>query len=194
MSRLNFPPSSRRAAALVAVALWPHTAAAHSVLGVSRWWDGALHTLVSPLSVAAVLALAAATCRMKQERSVGLIFAAAVGAFAGSALTPMPYSALIGPAGAVLAGMSAALTFMPGLRTSAILSALIGFSAGVAASPDERLTLEMAAGSGLLVLVLGANAYFAIAWLARLEPVVPRVLGAWCGAIGLMMGLLAIAQ
>lgn len=194
MIRLNCRRSIKPASWVAVGVLASGTASAHSALGASRWWDGSLHVLLSPLSLAALVAMAAALSQTRRETAIGLAFAAGLCGFLAASMLPLASAMAIAPLGAIAAGLVAAMALSPPNAIGLLLAVMVGVSAGLAASPDERLALDMAAGAGFAIVAVSGHAFFLSSWLAKRQPLVPRVAGAWCGAIGLMMGALAFVR
>ena len=159
---------------------------------------GVVHVLVSPLSIAALVALVASCNGIKDPFSVVLgIIAGLAGGLATSAASSFPY--WFSYAGVVVLGLCAVAGFKPGRWAAAALALGAGLTAGHA-SGIESPALPSVVGAGLLLGFLAAAGLSGLQALA--ESTAPsissalllgrRVLGAWAMAIALLTGALAI--
>jgi hypothetical protein len=167
-------------------------AAAHASLGeLAPFWAGAFHVVLTPLAIAALVGLAAATVGGSEALQFEVALVCAAAALGAAALAP-PRLVAAAPAGAALVGVVAAIGWVPRRVAAWTLALAAATSVGLAArpeTPDVWQAIGSGAASGLLVLWLHEG-------LRRLEaraPVVRRVLGAWVAAIALLLGALAIA-
>lgn len=160
---------------------------------------GVVHILVSPLSIAALIALVAGCNRIKDPFSVVLgTMAGLAGGLATSAASSFPY--WFSYAGVVVLGLCAVAGFKPGRWVAAALALGAGLTAGHA-SGIESPALPSVVGAGL---ILGFLAAAGLSGLQALDestaaprirsalPLARRVLGAWAMAIALLTGALAI--
>lgn len=174
--------------------LQPVTAHAHANLGaLPPFWAGALHVLVTPLAVAALLGLAAATVPAAERLQFRIVLATAVPAALTAAFAPLLLVqtawALLAPLAAVLLGGSAALGIAPRAPLGVALALLAAATIGLAALPEPRsVTAALGVGAAVLVAL-----FWLLEGLRRLDarwPVVRRVLGAWVAAFALLVGAL----
>jgi hypothetical protein len=177
------------ALAALALVLAPE-AAAHANLGdLAPFWAGAFHVVLTPLALAALVGLAAATVVTSEALQFEVALLCAAAAFAVAALAP-PSLDSAAPLGAALAGMAAVLAWTPQRLGAWTLACVAAATIGLAARPESANVWEAlgsGAASGLLVLWLHEG-------LRRLEPRAPlvrRVLGAWVTAMALLLVMLA---
>ena len=186
----------RRLALLPVCLLCCAPAWAHGGLkGSSAIWDGALHVMASPLSIAALLG----TATVLGGLHVRLVYAIALVAtlFAGVALLSSgylpPYTAPVLIAVLGLIGVSG---WHPPAIVAMMIAAIAGFAGGLAAELDRPsiFTIMGVLMTEAIVTVGLLTAYQDIADLKRVAPILPiakRVLGSWIAAIGLLMTTLA---
>lgn len=183
----------RVAPALLLAAL-PATAHAHANLGeLPAFWAGALHLLLTPLAVASLLGLAAATAPAADRLQFRVALAAAAPAVLTAAFAPVLLVqtawALLAPLGPVLVGLCAAFGLTPRAPLALGLALLAAVTIGLAAMPEPR-SIVAALGLGVAVLVA---LFWLLDGLRRIDarwPVVRRVLGAWVAAFALLIGAL----
>jgi hypothetical protein len=171
-------------------------AGAHSGLtGGLALWDGALHILLSPLSLAAVAGVAAILCGIDVHR----IYRVAIlsGVFAGTAYLLIPFlPACAAPGAVAVLGLVGVAAWKPAVWVETVLAILAGLASGVAAALDDPNlpTVVGAMLAQMLLLAIVLMAYRDIERVARLEQVLPvarRVLASWVAAMGLLMTALA---
>ena len=169
-------------------ATWP--ALAHDAFGnVAPFWSGALHILVSPLSMATLLATGAvlATIKYATAERCGLMVMASAGLVA---LTGDTLSAFA-PVGAIAAGLIAATGFKPEGLPLQVLCILAGSSIAAAASVDKP---DLLTSAGVILIVFAAllGALLVFEALEQKLPLARRVIGAWVAAIGLLLAALSL--
>jgi hypothetical protein len=187
----------RRAAALL-LALPCTPAFAHANLGdLAPFWAGALHLLVTPLALAALLALGCGVIALPDAQQFRLALLTGLCVAAVSfvlALLPGTWApaALLAAAGALVPALAAAFA-LPVSRAGAVL--LVAAAAGAAS-----LSAAPEPGAWGAALGAGACACLALLWLqeglrrlAQRLPLTPRVLGAWVAAIAVLLGALEFA-
>ena len=183
-----------RASAILVLTLLFHAspASAHDVFGLSAapFWLGALHLLVAPLGIAAVVALAAAIPFSSSETIVYSAVAASVAAFATALWAPAPVAAA-GPIGIVVTGLTAVLGLEPSRLFGVALGLLAGFAAGAAAQLDVP-AISASLGVAIAMVSLSLWAVEAFIYTRRFVPLARRVIGAWTAAIALLLGALAL--
>ena len=165
---------------------------AHDVFGLSAapFWLGALHLLVAPLGIAAVVALAAAIPFSSGATIVYSAIAAGFAAFA-TALWASASVAAAGPIGIIIAGLTAALGVEPSRVFGITLGLLGGFAAGAAAKLDVTAP-SASLGVAVAMISLSLWAVEAFVHTRRFVPLARRVIGAWTAAIALLLGALAL--
>lgn len=182
---------------LPALALLCGPAFAHDGLGASTpLWNGALHFLTSPLSLAALAGGVALLHGVDARMAYLAALLAGLAACTGSALAPaLPQGAV--PAVLVLLGLCALSGWTPKTWAGLLLAALAGATAGAAADVDTP-TWQAGLGVGL-VMMLGLQGALAllrqaagVATLAGVLPIGRRVLGSWVAAAGLLLFTLAL--
>jgi hypothetical protein len=167
-------------------------AAAHANLGeLAPFWAGAFHVVLTPLAMAALVGLAAATVVTSEALQFEVALLCSATAFAAAAIAPLRLVPAA-PVGAALAGVAAVLAWAPrrlGAWTLAFAAALTVGLGARPETPDAWEALGSGAASGLLVLWL----HDGLRRLERRAPLLRRVLGAWVAAIALLLGALAAA-
>ncbi len=166
-------------------------AIAHANLNeLSPFWAGALHVILTPLAMAVLVGLAAATVAGSEalQFEVAVICAAAAAAVAMLAPARLVPGA---PLGAVLVGLAAALAWTPGRRGAGLLAIAAATTIGLATRPESREVSE-ALGSGTASGLLALWLFDGLRRLATRAPSVRRVLGAWVAALALLLGVLAV--
>jgi len=165
---------------------------AHDVFGLNAgpFWLGALHVLVAPLCIVAIIALAAAIPFSSGETIIGSSITAGAVAFVTALWAPAALAAA-GPIGIVVAGLSAALGFQPNLAFGIFLGAMAGFGAGAAAQLDLRV-VSASLGVAVAIVSLLLWSVEAFVYTQRFLPLARRVVGAWTAAIALLLGALAV--
>jgi hypothetical protein len=170
---------------------------AHGAFGTGKsLWDGPVHLFTSPLSIAALIALACVLAGIGERLSV--ISAAVAGATASiTSALPLATSAYWAPAAVVIVGLGAVVGKRPPALACMLLAALAGFTAGAAAELDTR-SWQGVAGIGVTALVFTFSAVTLLDELASqpklktITPLARRILGSWVAAIGLLLAALAI--
>lgn len=194
------PRSNLFAAAVLATAAFcTGPAQAHSQFSaVIPFWSGALHFLVTPLSVAATIGLIAV---LSASRDEGMLFAACLAGLVAmiAARYAQPAPAIISAGCALVTGLVAILGRTPGKLFASIVAAVSGVGIGCGTELDSS---NWPAATGIAVAV----AYVALSGIAALwalesrltstEPIQigRRVVGAWVAAIGLLVGALALKR
>ena len=194
-----WPDRLRRATLLAVILLYGQPVWAHSGLSISKTlWDGSLHFLASPLSLAAVTGLLAALFGIGEKQSLTASLMAGLAAGTSSVLagsTP----AYLAPAALVLLGLLALAGWKPSDVGVVLLALVAGIAGGVAADLDSptwpgaigvAATMTFASGAALVA----SQDLSAIAKLQPILPIARRVVGSWVAAIGLLMFTLAIHQ
>ena len=198
----------RRLVALtLALAAAPNAAHAHLVgVEFGEFYAGALHLILDPGQLAALLALALIAGLHPRERGrwmllgqpIGLAAGLGIGLFAPLAAQIEP---LIGAALAVTGLLAAAALKLPAAAlggVAALAAAVIGYVNGVSVDPtagvvDWRLyaggALCAGAAIGALTTALAALAADAAKW----TPIAHRVIGSWISAAGIVYFGLAVA-
>jgi hypothetical protein len=181
-----------RALSILALLFVVTPAHAHNVFGLNAapFWLGALHLLVAPLGIAAIVALAAAVPFSSGETIIGAAAAAGAAAFATALWVPANI-AVAGPIGIIVAGICAAFGIEPSRWLGILLGVLTGFAAGAAAQLDVP---AISASLGVAVAMTSVSLWGMEAFIhtKRLVPLARRVIGAWMAAIALLLGALAI--
>lgn len=194
-----WPDRQRRATLLALILLYGQPVWAHSGLSISKTlWDGSLHFLASPLSLAAVTGLLAALFGIGEKLSLTAALMAGLAAGTSSVLASNTPTYLA-PAALVLLGLLALAGWKPSDLGVVLLALVAGIAGGVAADLDSpswpgaigvAATMTFACGAALV-------ASQDLSAIARLQPILPiarRVVGSWVAAIGLLMITLAIHQ
>jgi len=182
-------------AATILACLTAPDAHAHAIVGTSAaWWDGMMHVFYAPLAWAGMVALAACLVRSPPGIAFSGVIAATLAAVLASIVAPMMPSALLAAIGTAIAGALGAMAIRLDRNAAMALGAACGISVGFAAVDSEVLSPLMTLGLGLAVLVAAAILMRAMELLYRLQPVAPRVVSAWAGAIALMMALLSLQR
>jgi hypothetical protein len=196
--RLTRNPSALFSVVLVQIAILlmlPTTAVAHDAFGdLGPFYGSMLHPLADPLQAAVLMGTAAflAGRPLSVVRGAIPIFilcagAAAIVLFAGKIETP---PSLLTGAVALMAGLAATLpqTLTPQAAVYALV-ATTGVLTGLApGAPDEGLALQP-----LLGTFFGVAALMLLAWSTleaaarRFTPLVPRVVGSWVAAVGILV-------
>lgn len=171
------------------LALIPPPALAHSEFGgAAPFWAGALHVLTSPLSLAAMLGLGAA---LHKSSNAGVLWGLGLGgaaAFAASwSAGAWVAAAAFGPAAA---GAAAALGRPAPAVVAASLGLVAGASAGAGAALDPPPTFAATLGVATAAALVAIWTVELAARLPTALALAPRVLGAWCAAIGLLIAAL----
>ncbi|MGA9411812.1 MAG: hypothetical protein WBV78_15375 [Roseobacter sp.] len=175
--------------------LLPTTAVAHDAFGdLGPFYGSMLHPLADPLQAAVLVGTAAflAGRSLSVVRGAIPIFVllagfASVAAFSGTFATPPP---VVAGFVALLAGLAAALpeNWSPWPLVYALMAlagAVTGLAPGV---PDEGLMLQTLLGS-----LFGFSALVTLLWFTfeaagrRLTPLVPKVIGSWVAAVGILV-------
>lgn len=165
---------------------------------VQPFWSGALHLLLSPLSVAAVIGLVAALPRTAAALPVPAIALGAGAAFVAAGLG-LPVVATAAPIGVIVLGLVAAAARPLPRWADAVLAVLAGLTAGGAAELDAP---GWTAGAGV-ALTMAYGVVCGVAGLAALQrrpalatPVTlaRRIAGAWVAALGLLLAALVFVK
>ena len=156
--------------------------------------EGALHLLEQPMALLVIVATVLATDGLRGGAAAmtGGLVVFAVGLGAGSALEPAQWQSGAAAVSLALAGLAAAAALVPGPWAGVAASG----AAGIAVSLGATLTVASfaeVAGAGALacLLLLGATAAWR-QWRTRwpsvgVWAVLPRVIGAWLAAIGMLV-------
>lgn len=172
---------------------------AHGAFGTGKsLWDGPVHLFTSPLSIAALIALACALAAVGERLS---IVSSAIAGFTAATVSVVPLAvpAYWVPGAAAALGLCAMAGRRLPLLACIPLAALAGFTAATAAELDTR-SWQGVIGLGVAALVFTFSAITVIDELAlqpRLKKVVPlgrRVVGSWVAALGLLLAALAIQK
>lgn len=179
---------------LASIALQPREVFAHvNPVDAPAFWAGALHVVVTPLAIAALLGLAAATARAAEGLQFRVALAVSVPAALIAAFAPLLLVqtawALLAPLGPITLGLCAALGIAPRQRLALALAIVASVTIGLAAMPEPQ-SLLAASGVGAAVLIA---MFWLLEALRRVDarwPIVRRVLGAWVAAFSLLVGAL----
>ncbi len=159
-------------------------------------WDGTLHLVTSPLSVAATLGLVLAVLGLEEPWTVVVALLAGAAAALGAAmLAQLP--GFMAPFAIVVLGLCAVAGWKPSALVSAALALVAGLAAGVAADLEgPRIQDLIGIALTVMIVVLALlSALDDLGRLRRLVPIMPmarRVLGSWIAAMGLLLGALAV--
>jgi hypothetical protein len=187
----------RRVAALL-LALWCAPAFAHANPGdIAPFWAGALHLLVTPLALAALLALACALLALAEAEQfrlallAGLLVAALS---AGLALWPplLASGTLLAAASALVPALTAAFAVPVSRFVAMVLAGAAALAVSLCIAPEPG-AWAAASGGGACVIVVLLWLQEGIRRLSRRLPLAPRVLGAWAAAIAVLLGALELA-
>lgn len=169
---------------------------AHGGLGDAKSiWGGAQHFLTSPLSLAALLGLAAAFFGTPERVFFPAIVVAGVCAGGAAALAGWLPSAAA-PAAIVAVGLSAVAGWTPPYVAALALAVLGGSAAGLAAELDAHSWQGSIGVTAAMMLPLFSALAVSedltkLPRLAAILPIARRVLGSWVAAMGLLMTALA---
>lgn len=187
----------RRFAALAVGLLCCAPAWAHgSPVGVKAVWDGALHLLTSPLSLAALVGVSVVLTGVRERLIFALALSAALSAGA-AVLISSDLPAYATPAVIAAVGLMGVGAWRPSETFAFAIAAFAGLAGGLAADLHSP-SMQTIAGVFLaefFILAGVLTAYFHIASMQKLVGVLPiakRVLGSWVAAIGLLMTTLAL--
>ena len=159
---------------------------------VAPFWSGALHLLVSPLSLALCIGLACCLVPVRPRHAVYswlVLFGAAFLVSALGLVCTLPVPAFV----AICLGAIAIVQARQPLWLLISLGLVSGVSAASAAAPDTSGILT-GAGLGLALLLLSVGTYEGLVRLPTALRLAPRVLGSWVAAIGLLLAALAVAS
>jgi len=172
--------------------VWAHG----GLVGMKAVWDGALHILTSPLSLAALVGASAVLAGIRERLIFALSFAAA--SSAGAAFLISSYlPAYATPAIIAAVGLIGVGAWRPSESFAFAIAAFAGLAGGLAAELNSP-SVPTIAGVFLAEFIILAGvltAYFDFASMQKLIGVLPiarRVLGSWVAAIGLLMTTLAL--
>jgi hypothetical protein len=201
-STLRLRPGLAAVLAVVSVVVVFGTGAAHAhgAFGSTKsLWSGPWHLITSPLSVAALIALACALPGTSDRSTTLYAVAAGLLAMAATSLAehmlPPAYSA---PAMVVLVGLVAVSGKRQGAWVGLILACLTGMAAGLAAELDTPVSSQAVSGLGI------ATAFFVYISLLTLDelteqprlkavmPLARRIVGSWAVAISLLLVALSV--
>jgi hydrogenase/urease accessory protein HupE len=206
---------ARRASALVSAALWhaalalaavaaPGAAWAHgTIAGAGAFYSGALHPLVSPAHLIALLTLGLAIGQRAEpevERTGAPLAALAVALAIGLSLHAAagdPDTDRVLLAGAALVGVGVAAAWRWPAPWLVVLAAAVGVAAGLASGPSGvqgSARATMLAGTGLAAFAV--TAYAAVMTATIRQPwlqIAVRVLGSWFAAAALLVLALGLA-
>lgn len=185
---------------LVGAAVLCGPAWAHGPFGAfgsgSTVWDGTLHLVTSPLSVAATLGLVLAVLGLEEPWTVMVALLAGAAAALGAAMQGQ-LPGFMAPFSVVVLGLCAVAGWKPSAPVSAALALVAGLAAGVAADLEGPRIQDLI-GIALTVMIVVLALLSALDDLGRLRKLVPimpmarRVLGSWIAAMGLLLGALAV--
>ncbi len=191
------PSLSKRLTTLVVCLLgfspvWAHT----GLNGTKAVWDGALHILTSPLSLAALVGAIAVLAGIRER----LIFAISVIAAtsAGTAFLISGYMPKFAPPAMIaVVGLLGVAAWRPSATFALVIAVFAGLAGGFAAELDAPSGLTIGGVFLAVMIILGGvlTAYQDLASLQKLAPILPiakRVLGSWVAAMGLLMATLAL--
>ncbi|MBX2856773.1 MAG: HupE/UreJ family protein [Rhodobacteraceae bacterium] len=185
----------------------PSVAHAHLVgVEFGEFYAGALHLILDPGQLAALVALALIAGLQPREsgrwvlagQPAGLAAGLGIGLFAPIA---SPIEPLMGAALAMtglLAATALKLPIVVLVGAAGLAAALVGYVNGVSVDPgagtiDWRLYAGGALFAGTMVGALSAAIAAVVADAAQWAPIAHRVLGSWIGAAGVMYLGLALA-
>lgn len=156
--------------------------------------EGALHLLEQPIALLVIVATVLATDGLRGGAAVmaGGVAAFAGGLGAGSALEPAQWQSGAAAVYLALAGLAAAAALVPSLWAGAAASGASGIAVALGATLTVASLAEVAGAGGLAcLLLLGASAawrQWRTRWPSRgVRAVLPRVIGAWLAAIGMLV-------
>lgn len=158
-------------------------------------WDGALHILASPLSLAALVGASSVLAGINERHIFAISLSAAVSA--GVAFLAASYlPAFATPAMIALVGLIGVSAWRPPTTFAYGIAIFAGLSGGLAAELESPSIATVLGVFLTEIFILGGTltAYQDLASLEKLEEVLPvakRVLGSWVAAIGLLMAALA---
>ena len=169
---------------------------AHGGLGDAKSiWGGAQHFFTSPLSLAALLGLAAAFFGTSERVFFPSVVLAGVCAGGAAALAGwLPAGAA--PAAIVAVGLAAVAGWTPPRTAALTLAVLGGTAAGLAADLDARswqgsIGVAAAMMLPLFAALAASEDLIKLPRLAAILPIARRVFGSWVAAMGLLMTALA---
>jgi hypothetical protein len=162
---------------------------------VKAVWDGALHILTSPLSIAAMIGLFAIVAGIHERHILAVTLIAAVSAgFAFLISAYLPAYAV--PAMVAALGMVGVPAWQPPARFAWVFALFAGLAGGLAAELDAPSIPTIVGVFLTETIILGGvlTGYPDLVAIKTLTPVLPiatRVLGSWVTAIGLLLTALA---
>ena len=167
-------------------------ALAHSPFGSDgAFWSGAWHLLLSPLAIAALVALGAACAGGAIERQIELAALAGLACFVASWFAT-PGVARFAALPVLAVGTGAVFALPPTDWPGRLLALLAGAGAGAAIDLDLRGVFP-AAGAGVAALIGSVWLLEIGAHVRRRLPVALRVVGAWVAALSLLLLALQMA-
>lgn len=188
-------PARAFAAVVAFLALVPSPLYAHDAFGdLGPFHASLLHPLADPLQAALLFGTAAflAGRPLSVTRTALPVFVTAAMLAVGmvAAGVSLAASPILAACAALLVGLAAMLpgTWTPPV-SAFVLVAVTGALTGLAPGPFE----EAAKLQAFLGTTIGIPAFATLAWFAletagrRLTPIIPRVLGSWVAAIGILV-------
>ncbi len=169
---------------------------AHGGLGDAKSiWGGSQHFLTSPLSLAALLGLAAVFFGTPERVFFPAVLLAGVCAGGAAALAGW-LPAATAPAAIVAVGLAAVVGWTPPRAAALALAVLGGTAAGLAADLDARswqgsIGVAAAMMLPLFAALAASEDLIKLPRLTAILPIARRVLGSWVAAMGLLMTALA---
>jgi hypothetical protein len=190
--------TARRNAAAALAAVAPAPASSHDAFGdLGPFYASLLHPLADPLQAALLVGAAAflasgpvSLARVALPVFAGAATLAVFALAAGAPVAAAPALAAVAALGIGLAAMlPAAWVPLPAaLALVALAGALIGLSPGATAAAS----LPHALGTVVGVAALAALAWFGLETAGRrVTPLVPRVVGSWVAAVGILVAAFA---
>lgn len=167
-------------------------AQAHGSFGsFSPFWVGALHLLVAPLALAALLGYGAYIAGSEKVLDSHSVFtcAASAGLFS---IFPGLFPTHILAVGVCLVGLAAMLRIKAPRAVTQVVGVFIGAIIGISVDLDnQRLIPALGVSATTLFLEMGFLGLWdrgtEIIWLRPILPLASQVLGSWVGALGLLL-------
>lgn len=186
------PKLLKRYSTLILCLLFCSPVWAHSgLVGMRALWDGALHVLATPLSLAALVGACTVLTGANERHVLYLSLCAAVTA-ALAFLTSSYLPACTAPAIIAILGLVGVGAWRLSAGQYFLVAIFAGLAGGLAADVDAPSSLTIAGVflaeiSVLYGLLITYQDLASVQKLATVLPIAKRVLGSWIAAIGLLM-------
>ena len=187
----------KRYSTLIICLLFCSPAWAHSgLVGMRAVWDGALHVLATPLSLAALVGACTVLTGAHERYVLALSLCAAV--FAALAFLISSYlPACTVPALVAILGLVGVGAWRLSTGQYFVVAIVAGLAGGLAADVDAPSSLTivgvfLAEISVLFGLLIAYQDLASVQKLATVLPIAKRVLGSWIAAMGLLMTALVL--